>query len=94
MSFNQIPSKIKFIKFFENDLETIIIDYIKASGITILPLAVRAMVDFMTSGTLESSAKIFFSDKDILITLVSVVSSSAFISYRYLNRQRKEVLLE
>lgn len=87
MEFNQISCKNVHGKYFEKDLGTIIVDYIKAAGITILPLAVRAMSDFLAGGTIESTAKIFFSDRDILIILVSVVSSAAFITYKYLNRK-------
>lgn len=87
MEFNQISCKNTHTKYFEKDLERIIVDYIKASGITILPLAVRAMSDFLLGGTIENAAKIFFSDRDILIILVSVVSSSAFVAYKYLNRK-------
>lgn len=87
MEFNQVNNKDTHIKYFEKDLETIIVDYIKAAGITILPLAVRAMSSFLLGGILENTAKIFFCDRDILIILVSVVSSAAFISYNYLNRK-------
>ena len=39
MEFNQINYKNSHTIYFEKDLETILVDYIKASGITILPLA-------------------------------------------------------
>lgn len=87
MEFNQISVQAKDTKYFEKDLETIIVDYIKASGITILPLAVRAMVDLLLGGSFNSAAEIFFTDKDILIILVSVVSSAAFVTYKYLSRK-------
>lgn len=87
MEFNQINIQAKDIKYFEKDLETIIVDYIKASGITILPLAVRAMVGLLSGGSFNNAAKIFFTDKDILIILVSVVSSAAFVTYKYLSRK-------
>jgi hypothetical protein len=87
MEFNQICSKNTHVKYFEKDLEKIIADYIKATGITILPLAVRAMCGFLAGDTIESIAKIFFTNRDILIILVSVVSSAAFVAYKYLNRK-------
>lgn len=87
MEFNQISYKNSHVKYFEKDLETILIDYIKASGITILPLAVRVMIKFLMGGTFEETVRMFFSDRDILIILVSVVSSAAFVTYKYLNRK-------
>lgn len=87
MEFNQISSKKRCMKYFEKDLENILVDYIKAAGITILPLAVRAMSDFLLGGSLKSAAKIFFSDRDLLIILVSVVSSAAFVAYKNLSRK-------
>lgn len=87
MEFNEINCKNSHIKYFEKDLEKILIDYIKASGITILPLAVRAMSNFFMGDTYKNVLKIFFSDRDILIILVSIVSSSAFVTYKYLNKK-------
>lgn len=87
MEFNQINSTKGKIRYFEQDLETIIVNFVQSAGITILPLAIKAMSDFLTGGTLRSAAEIFFADKDILIILVSVVSSAAFVSYKYLNRK-------
>ena len=80
MEFNQISYKNSHVKYFEKDLETILVDYIKASGITILPLAVRVMIKFLMGGTFEETVRMFFSDRDILIILVSVVSSAAFVT--------------
>ena len=76
MEFNQISYRNAHIKYFEKDLETIIVDYIKASGITILPLAVRVMIKFLMGGTFKETMQMFFSDRDTLIILVSVVSSA------------------
>lgn len=87
MEFNQINNTKNRIKYFEQDLESIIVDFVKAAGITILPLAVKAMSNLLTDGTFKSATEIFFSDKDILIILVSVVSSAAFVSYKYLSRK-------
>jgi hypothetical protein len=87
MEFNQINYKNSHTRYFEKDLETILVDYIKASGITILPLAVRVMIKFLMGGTFKETIQMFFSDRDILIILVSVVSSAAFVTYKYLNRK-------
>lgn len=87
MAINQIKYNCNPTRYFEKDLESIVIDYIKAAGITVLPLAVRAMFQFMLGGTLKSAAEIFFSDRDIMITLVSIVSSAAFVSYKYLRHK-------
>lgn len=87
MEFNQLNCKDTHVKYFEKDLEPIIVDYIKASGITILPLAVRAMGILLSGGSIGNAANIFFADRDILIILVSVVSSAAFVTYKYLNRK-------
>lgn len=87
MKFNQICSKKRNVRYFEKDVEEIIVDYIKAAGITILPLAVRAVSSFLSGGSLENVINIFFSNRDLLIILVSVVSSAAFVTYKYLNRK-------
>lgn len=61
MEFNQISCKKKNNKYFEKDLETIIVDYIKSAGITILPLTVRALSEFLLGNSLNGAAKVFFS---------------------------------
>lgn len=86
MEFYQTNKIQKNIKYFEKDLSSIMVDYIKASGITILPLAVRALFCFLNGNSIKNTASIFFTDRDILIILVSVVSSAAFVSYKYLKR--------
>lgn len=60
MDFNQIDDVQKDTKYFEKDLSKIMTDYIKASGITILPLAVRALFNFLKGGSIEDTASIFF----------------------------------
>lgn len=87
MGFNQISYKNSHTKYFEKDLVTILIDYVKASGITILPLAVKVMIKYLTGETFRETMKMFFSNRDILIILVSIVSSAAFVTYKYLNRK-------
>lgn len=87
MEFNQINDKKSCNKYFEKDLQTIIDNFIKAATITCLPLVLKAMIDFMNGGTIEHATKIFFSDRDMFIILVSVVSSATFVTYKYLNRK-------
>lgn len=60
MEFNQINYKNSHTRYFEKDLETILVDYIKASGITILPLAVRVMIKFLMGGTFKETIQMFF----------------------------------
>lgn len=86
MEFNQISANKK-IKYFEYDLESILINFILSSSVTMLPLVVRSMILFLNGDPIIKSADVFFSDRDMLIILVSIVSSAAFVSYKYLERK-------
>lgn len=87
MEFNQIiNNKNSNTRYFEKELGTILLNYFKSATITILPLLIKSLSMVLLGKPPEYAARVFFSDRDILIILVSVVSSSAFVTYKYLNR--------
>lgn len=87
IKFNEICSNETKIKYFDDDLEAILGDFVKNSGMTLLPLAIKALQYFLIGKNIECIANVFFTTSDLLIVLVSVVSSAAFVEYKYKKRE-------